>query len=141
MQCGIICLQMICKHHGKEYSLEPLSRQCFATTEGISLLGVSEAANKLGLYTISRIKEDMPVSIEMEGYNARTYGHLNGKVKTIHKEVLKKEGKNYFRADLKLDNAVDYHIMKEGMEGTATILLSDRSLAQYLLPAYLRKTG
>lgn len=88
---------------------------------------------------IARIKEDMPVSIEMEGYNARTYGHLNGKVKTIHKEVSKKEGKNYFRADLKLDNAVDYHIMKKGMEGTATILVSDRSLAQYLLPTYLRK--
>lgn len=53
MQCGITCLQMICKHHGKEYSLESLSRQCFATTEGVSLLGISEAANKLGLHTIS----------------------------------------------------------------------------------------
>ncbi|MDE6799006.1 MAG: peptidase domain-containing ABC transporter [Phocaeicola sp.] len=52
MQCGITCLQMICKYYGKEYSLESLSRYCFATTEGVSLLGISEAANKLGLHTI-----------------------------------------------------------------------------------------
>lgn len=52
MQCGITCLQMICKHHGKEYSLDTLSRYCFATTEGVSLLGISEAANKLGLHTL-----------------------------------------------------------------------------------------
>lgn len=45
-------LQMICKYYGKEYSLESLSRYCFATTEGVSMLGISEAANKLGLHTI-----------------------------------------------------------------------------------------
>ena len=38
MQCGITCLQMICKHFGKEFSIETLSRYCFATTEGVSLL-------------------------------------------------------------------------------------------------------
>ena len=30
MQYGITCLQMICKYYGKEYSLESLSRYCFA---------------------------------------------------------------------------------------------------------------
>ena len=51
MQCGITCLQMICKYYGKEYSLESLSRYCFATTEGVSMLGISEAATRLGLHT------------------------------------------------------------------------------------------
>ena len=36
MQCGITCLQMVCKHFGKEFSIETLSRYCFATTEGVS---------------------------------------------------------------------------------------------------------
>ena len=40
------------QYYGKEYSLESLSRYCFATTEGVSMLGISEAANKLGLHTI-----------------------------------------------------------------------------------------
>ena len=52
MQCGIACLAMICKHYGKEFSIETLSRYCFASTEGVSLLGISEAANKLGLHSV-----------------------------------------------------------------------------------------
>lgn len=51
MQCGITCLRMICKYYGKEYSIESLSRYCFVTTEGVSLLGISEAAALLGLQT------------------------------------------------------------------------------------------
>lgn len=53
MQCGIACLQMICKYFGRDYTLSALSRYCFATTEGVSLLGISEAADILGLHTLS----------------------------------------------------------------------------------------
>lgn len=52
MQCGIACLQMVCKYYGKEYTLVQLSDICFATNEGVSLLGISQAAEKLGLHTI-----------------------------------------------------------------------------------------
>lgn len=51
MQCGIACLQMICKYFGREYSMNSLSKLCFATKEGVSLLGINEAANTLGLHT------------------------------------------------------------------------------------------
>ena len=44
---------MVCKYFGREYSLDSLSKQCFATTEGVSMLGINEAANTLGLHTIS----------------------------------------------------------------------------------------
>lgn len=44
MQCGIACLQMICKYFGREYYLDSLSKLCFATTEWVSLLGINEAA-------------------------------------------------------------------------------------------------
>ena len=47
MQCGIASLQMVCKHFGREYSLDSLSKLCFATTEGVSLLCINEAANTL----------------------------------------------------------------------------------------------
>ena len=52
MQCGIACLQMVCKYFGREYSLDSLSKLCFATTEGVSLLGISEAANILGIHSV-----------------------------------------------------------------------------------------
>ena len=51
MQCGITCLQMICAHWNKHYTLEQLSTWCYSTTEGVSLLGLSEAATHLGLHT------------------------------------------------------------------------------------------
>ena len=52
MMCGITCLQMVCKHFGREVSLRTLSKFCVATSEGVSMLGVNEAANKLGLRTM-----------------------------------------------------------------------------------------
>ena len=37
-----------------------LSKLCFATTEGVSLLGINEAANTLGLHTVcARATTDM----------------------------------------------------------------------------------
>lgn len=53
MQCGIACLQMVCQYYGKAYSLDTLSQYCYATTEGVSMLGISEAAKSLGLDTLS----------------------------------------------------------------------------------------
>ena len=37
MQCGIASLQMVCKYFGREYTLDSLSKLCFATTEGVSM--------------------------------------------------------------------------------------------------------
>lgn len=51
MQCGVACLAMVCRHFGRNYSLNTLSNYCHATTEGVSMLGISDAAEKLGLVT------------------------------------------------------------------------------------------
>lgn len=37
MQCGVVCLKMICNYFFKDISIEYISEQCFATTEGVSL--------------------------------------------------------------------------------------------------------
>jgi ATP-binding cassette subfamily B protein len=52
MDCGPSCLRMIAKYYGKNYSLQYLRENCFITREGVSLLGISEAAEKIGLHTI-----------------------------------------------------------------------------------------
>jgi hypothetical protein len=51
MDCGPACLQMIAKHYGRNYRLESLRDNCFLTREGVSLLGISEAAEKTGFRT------------------------------------------------------------------------------------------
>lgn len=53
MQCGITCLQMICAYYGKRISSKYLSSVCSATTEGVSLLGIKDAASQIGFYSIS----------------------------------------------------------------------------------------
>ncbi len=49
MQCGIASLAMICNYYGRRCTVESLSRLCFATTEGVSLLAVKDAAEAMGL--------------------------------------------------------------------------------------------
>lgn len=53
MQCGIACLQMICKYFKKDLSLETLSRYCFATAEGVSLKSINDASITLEFHTIA----------------------------------------------------------------------------------------
>lgn len=52
MDCGPTCLRMIAKHYGKHYSLETLRQKCFIGREGVSLLGISTAAEGIGFRTI-----------------------------------------------------------------------------------------
>ena len=52
MQCGVACLKMVCMHYGREVSMERLSQICHVTSEGVSLLGISEAANDMGLHSV-----------------------------------------------------------------------------------------
>jgi ATP-binding cassette, subfamily B, bacterial len=52
MDCGPTCLKMIAKYHGKLFSLNELRTKSFITREGVSLLGISEAAEALGFRTM-----------------------------------------------------------------------------------------
>jgi ATP-binding cassette subfamily B protein len=53
MDCGPACLSMIASKYGKNYSLQYLRDNSFLTREGVSLLGLTEAASKIGFETIS----------------------------------------------------------------------------------------
>lgn len=60
MQCGVACLQMVCRHYGLVLSSEDVARHCFATTQGVSMLSISEAAQELGFHTVCGfVTEDM----------------------------------------------------------------------------------
>jgi ATP-binding cassette subfamily B protein len=52
MDCGPTCLRMIAKHYGKNFSLQRLREISGINREGVSLLGISEAAEKLGFRTM-----------------------------------------------------------------------------------------
>ncbi len=52
MDCGPTCLRMVAKHYGRHYSLETLRQKCFIGCSGVSMLGISEAAESIGFRTI-----------------------------------------------------------------------------------------
>ena len=52
MDCGPSCLRMIAAFYGKTYSLQKLRELAHISREGVSLLGLSDAAEAIGFRTI-----------------------------------------------------------------------------------------
>lgn len=52
MDCGPTCLRMIAKHYGRTFSLQTLRKKSFITRTGVSLLGISDAAEAIGFRTL-----------------------------------------------------------------------------------------
>lgn len=52
MDCGPSCLRMIAKFYGKTYTLQTLRERCFITREGVSMLGISDAAESIGMRSL-----------------------------------------------------------------------------------------
>lgn len=51
MDCGPTCLRMIAKHYGRNFSPQFLREKSFITREGVSMLGISDAAESIGFRT------------------------------------------------------------------------------------------
>jgi ATP-binding cassette subfamily B protein len=51
MDCGPTCLRMVAKYYGKTYSLQYLRSRSYITREGVSMLGISDAAESIGFRT------------------------------------------------------------------------------------------
>lgn len=67
MDCGPTCLRMIAKFYGKTYSLQTLRANSFITRQGVSMLGISDAAESIGFRTsgvrisFNQLMEDIPL--------------------------------------------------------------------------------
>jgi ATP-binding cassette subfamily B protein len=67
MDCGATCLRMIARHFGRYYSLEYLRELTYMGKQGVSLLGISDAAEHIGLQSLAvkttyeRLARDIPL--------------------------------------------------------------------------------
>ena len=52
MDCGPACLRMVAQAYGKHYRLETLRERCFISREGVSMLGIADAAETIGFRTM-----------------------------------------------------------------------------------------
>lgn len=53
MDCGPTCLRMVAKHHGKNFTLQTLRAKSEIGKEGVSLLGIAQAAEDIGFKTLA----------------------------------------------------------------------------------------
>lgn len=75
---------------------------------------------------VAQVKDNMPLKVELEGYDARSFGYLSGKISAIDKTVISLAGKSYFNVTAHLDfSKID---VSKQMKGDAYILLSDKSI-------------
>lgn len=94
MDCGPACLRIIAKYYGRSYSLQTLRDKSFITRQGVSMLGISDAAESIGFrtqglrITLSRLIEDMPLPCIL---------HWNQNHFVVCYEIRGKEGNHYFR--------------------------------------------
>ena len=67
MDCGPTSLRMIAKYYGRSYTQQNLREKCFITREGVSMLGISDAAESIGMHTqgvritLEQLVEDVPL--------------------------------------------------------------------------------
>jgi ATP-binding cassette subfamily B protein len=52
MDCGPTCLRMVAKHYGRNFTVQTLRKFCEINREGVSLLGISDAAEKIGFRSL-----------------------------------------------------------------------------------------
>ena len=52
MDCGATCLRMIAQFYGRSYPLQSLREKCYVDREGVSLLGIAEGAENIGMRTL-----------------------------------------------------------------------------------------
>lgn len=53
MDCGPTCLRMIADHYGRKYTLQYLREHSYLDREGVSLRGIIEAAETIGMSTMA----------------------------------------------------------------------------------------
>jgi ATP-binding cassette, subfamily B, bacterial len=52
MDCGPTCLRMVAKYYGKNYNINKLRQQAEYSREGVSMLGIAQAAEGIGFKTV-----------------------------------------------------------------------------------------
>lgn len=67
MDCGATCLRMVARYFGRYYSLEYLRELTYMGKQGVSLLGISDAAEHIGIQSLAvkttydRLSRDIPM--------------------------------------------------------------------------------
>lgn len=94
MDCGPACLRMIAKYHGKHFTLQTLRKKCYITHEGVSMLGISEAAESIGFRSLG-VRLDTDKLVESASFPGILHWNQNHFV-VLYRVKAKRNGKHTF---------------------------------------------
>ncbi len=115
MDCGPTCLRMVAKYYGKHFTTEFLREKSYITREGVSLLGISDAAEAIGMrsmgvrVTFEQLKREAPLPCVVhwdQSHFVVVYKFRKGKVHVSdpafgHLEYSEEEFKQHWLATVK----------------------------------------
>lgn len=156
MDCGPTCLRMVAKHFGREFSLQYLRQKCETQRDGVSLWGICEAAESIGLRTLpvklnyNSLRKDgcLPciahwnqkhyiVVYKISASNVWIADPARGKVKITKKEFEEKwlnseNGKDPFGIALIMEPTPDFFgAVEDGSQPTFASSYATRHLAKH----------
>lgn len=103
--CGPACLRMIARYFGRNYSLETLQNRSFITREGVSMLGLCDAAESIGMRatgvrtSVERLTKAAPVPCVL---------HWNGQHFVVLCGIRRRRGKTFYRIADPASQIVEY---------------------------------
>ena len=106
MDCGPSCLRMVAKYWGKSYTLQTLREKSFITREGVSMLGISDAAEAIGFrttgvrVTLNQLREEVPLPCIL---------HWNQNHFVVLYDVKRRRGKYVYRIADPATQNVDFN--------------------------------
>lgn len=101
MDCGPTCLRMIAKYYGRStYNIQELREKSFITRDGVSMLGISDAAESIGFRT-SGIKITFDQLVKEKPFPCILHWNQNHFV--VCYDIKKKRNGNY---DIKISDPV-----------------------------------
>ncbi len=69
MDCGPTCLRMIAKYYGRHYTLQTLRERSYLARDGVSMLGIADAAESIGFKSLGasltweKLKAEAPLPL------------------------------------------------------------------------------
>ncbi|MBN1199980.1 MAG: peptidase domain-containing ABC transporter, partial [Bacteroidales bacterium] len=93
MDCGPACIQMVASFYGKRYSLSTLRNLCHITRDGVTMLGISDAAEETGFSTLG-VKISLAELLSEAPVPAILHWHQNHFV--VLYKITQKRGKRLF---------------------------------------------
>ncbi len=69
MDCGPTCLRMISRHYGKHFTLQTLRERSYLARDGVSMLGIADAAESIGFKSLGatlsweKLRKEAPLPV------------------------------------------------------------------------------